>query len=108
MGLTSSDAGSTRGATSPRRWTLLDSGRSFDDAEPYLRAGAQPGSINTYIEIGFTPEHYADYKALGIDCHEAARFAYAGIPPEEALRWRELGADGLGGVGDPDKWWQPR
>jgi hypothetical protein len=73
---------------------LLDSGRSFEEAEPYLRAGANPRYINRYIEIGLTPEQYADYKSLGIDDIEAARFAFTGIPPEEALRWRELGADG--------------
>lgn len=82
------------GAQITEALALLASGRSFDDAEPYLRAGCQAGSINTYIKIGFTPEQYADYKALGIDCHDAARFAYTGIPPEEALRWRELGASG--------------
>ena len=73
---------------------FLDSGRSFEEIEPYLRAGAHPASINRYIEIGFTPEQYADYKALGIEGTEAARFAFAEIPADEALKWRELGADG--------------
>jgi hypothetical protein len=73
---------------------LLDSDRSFEEAEPYLRAGAHPTYINRYIEIGLAAEQYADYKALGIDDIEAAHFAFTEIPPEEALRWRELAADG--------------
>jgi hypothetical protein len=97
--------GHAYGLNELRRWSgagariiealeLLDSGRSFEDAEAYLRAGCAARYINRFIDIGLTPERYAPFKALGIDEVDGARFAFAGISPETALAWKELGGSG--------------
>lgn len=72
---------------------LLDAGRSLQEAEPYLRIGCLGDGINRFIDVGITPEQYAEFKKLGFDEWTVEAFAIAGIPLDEARIWRELGAD---------------